>query len=165
MSEMPSPSATGCTVEPVLVDWARADQAVGAVAAAEGADVLVWLALEPWDLLLDRSVGGAGGVPLDFRAAVGEDDPGKRVEDPGHRAVRARPGRRHLLIGAATEHEEADLPEHLQVSVVVAVVAVVDAAGPSGREPVDDAVAAGTKPSSDTAMCRISRRCASPLIL
>lgn len=39
------------------------------------------------------------------------------------------------------------------------------AAGPSGREAVDDAVAAATKPSSDTTMCRISRRCAFPLIL
>src|SRR4029453_2354711 len=107
-----------------------------------GDDVLAWLALEPWDLLLDRSVGGAGGVPPDLRAAVGEDDLGKCVQDPGHRAVRTRPGRRHLLKGAATEHDEADLPEHLQVGVV-AVVSVVDAAGPPGREPVDHAVAAG----------------------
>jgi hypothetical protein len=45
---------------------------VGEVPAAEGDDVLAWLALEPWDLFLDRSVGGAGGVPLDLRAAVSE---------------------------------------------------------------------------------------------
>ena len=44
--------------------------------------------------------------------------------------------------GATPEHDQSDLPEHLQVGVV-AVVAVVDAAGPPVGEPVDDAVAAG----------------------
>lgn len=46
-----------------------------------------------------------------------------------------------LAVGAAPEHDQIDLPEHLELRV--AVVGMVDAAGPPAREPVDDAAAAG----------------------
>jgi hypothetical protein len=69
--------------EPVLVDEARADQAVREPPAAEGDDVLSRLALEPRDLLLHRRLGEASGVPLDLRAAASQSmTPSRRATKP-----------------------------------------------------------------------------------
>ena len=61
----------------------------------------------------------------------------------------------HLLVGAAADHDQPDLPEHLEVGAV-ALVAVV-AALPGVSQSMTPSLRA-TKPSSDTDMSRISRR-------
>ena len=78
--------------------------------------------LERRQIVLDRAARESRVAPADARQSVREDHLGQGVHYDRHRVVGARPRASHVLVGAAAEHDQADLAEKLGRRIVAARV-------------------------------------------